>query len=235
MQQSFREQLFQDTLKWVDKNFHRTIRAKDIGDQLGMSMNGVTDLFRRQLDTTPGAYLRGVRMRHAKQLLMNGVKPTSVYKECGYSSHRAFTRVYQESFSTTPTEEYTFYAGVITEPISVPQMDVLYPESLRESIKKFVTENIQCNYTLRDLESRFKLPGSCLGEMFEHYYGMTYTDWRKSLRMKIASDLIRENPKIDVTSIHGQIGICSFQYFVTLFKQQFRTHPQTYANSFKSK
>lgn len=235
MKAEFRDELFKDTLKWIERNFHSSIRAKDIGDQLGMSMNSTTDLFRRQLDTTPGEHLRAVRMKHAKQLLMKGVKPTSVYKQSGYSSYRAFTRVYQAYFGIRPSQDYCFFMGVITEPMAVPQMDTLYPDSLRKRIVDYVRDNIQCNYTLRDLESRFKLPGLCLGEMFEHYYDQTYTDWRKSLRMKMASDLIRANPSMDIKTIPGQLGICSFQYFVTLFKQQYRTHPQTYANSFKSK
>ncbi|AGB07180.1 lactose operon transcription activator [Vibrio phage VP4B] len=235
MKAEFRDKLFKDTLKWIDNNFHRSIRAKDIGDQLGMSMNNVTDLFRRQLDTTPGEYLRVVRMKHAKQLLMKGVRPTSVYKQTGYSSYRAFTRVYQIHFGVQPSQDYHYFMGVITEPMATPQMDTLYPFALRKRIVDYVKDNIQCNYTLRDLESRFKLPGSCLGEMFVHYYDQTYTDWRKSLRMRMASDLIRDNPKIDVTRIHGQLGICSFQYFVTLFKQHYRTHPQSYANAFKRK
>ncbi len=61
-------------------------------------------LFRAQTGTTPGGYLRHLRIEHAKLLLRDGVPISRVAFSTGFYDQSHFTRTFKRLTGMTPTE-----------------------------------------------------------------------------------------------------------------------------------
>jgi AraC-like DNA-binding protein len=94
---------------FVDENAGRDIGIAEIAAAARVSPRAVELAFRRHLDTTPTAYLRGVRLDRAHQELLeasggDSISVTEVAYRWGFSSPGRFSGYYRKRFGTTPRE-----------------------------------------------------------------------------------------------------------------------------------
>ena len=91
---------------FIDDNAHLDITVADIAAAASVSVRAVQSAFRRHLDTTPLAYLRRVRLHHARQDLLSAdparVTVTDIAYRWGFPSPSRFAAYYREVYGTSP-------------------------------------------------------------------------------------------------------------------------------------
>ncbi|WP_433087805.1 helix-turn-helix transcriptional regulator [Dactylosporangium sp. CA-052675] len=93
---------------FIDANAHRDISPADVAAAAHVTIRTLQLAFRRHLDTTPGAYLRRVRLEHAHRDLLDADPPTTtvgaVAARWGFASHSRFTAHYHEVYGQLPSD-----------------------------------------------------------------------------------------------------------------------------------
>jgi AraC-like DNA-binding protein len=90
-------------LGFMVQNFHKPIQLKDVVKVSGMSRRGFCKTFNRCLGANPGAWLRNVRIEHAKCLLVeHDLLLKQVAKRCGYRSENTFCVAFQRTVGMPP-------------------------------------------------------------------------------------------------------------------------------------
>ncbi|MEV6897413.1 AraC family transcriptional regulator [Amycolatopsis sp. NPDC051372] len=83
------------------------ISLSEVARQSGTSLRSLQAGFRRDLDTTPGQWLRGQRLERARRLLAAGERGTTtvtgVAAECGYFHLGEFAAQFKTRFGVTPS------------------------------------------------------------------------------------------------------------------------------------
>ena len=76
-----------------------------IGEKFGLKPNYICNLFSRYLDTTFVAYMTGLRMEKAAELLKTTRKPVKeIAALCGYQDYFYFCRVFRDAYRCPPTK-----------------------------------------------------------------------------------------------------------------------------------
>ncbi|MBR6321800.1 MAG: helix-turn-helix transcriptional regulator [Lachnospiraceae bacterium] len=92
-------------LQYIRENLGSPLRIEDIAGAVGRSESYLTKLFRRELDMSPGDYMRLARIDAAKELLRAGNMPLSrIAYTLGYSSQAHFSSAFRKSTGMTPGE-----------------------------------------------------------------------------------------------------------------------------------
>jgi AraC-like DNA-binding protein len=96
-------QTFERCRLLVDAEAARLRGAADLAAAAGLRTETLCRLFRRFLDTTPGAYLRRRRMRLASErLLEQGARVKQVAADLGFADAFHFSRVFKAEMGMTP-------------------------------------------------------------------------------------------------------------------------------------
>jgi AraC-like DNA-binding protein len=93
---------------FIEANAWRDITIKEIADAAGVTIRSVQLSFRRHLDTTPTAYLRGVRLEYVHdELASNGPDRTTVSEVAGrwgFCNFGRFAAQYRTRFGELPAQ-----------------------------------------------------------------------------------------------------------------------------------
>ncbi|KAA5607451.1 GlxA family transcriptional regulator [Roseospira marina] len=78
-------------------------RASDLARRVGLSRRQLERLFREELNATPSAYARAVRLRHGHWLVTRtGRSVTDIAQECGFADASHFSRHHKAAYGATP-------------------------------------------------------------------------------------------------------------------------------------
>lgn len=95
-------------IAYIEDHAGADISAADIARGASMSVRALQLAFRRHLDTTPMAYLRRVRLAHARHDLEvahdDGVTVTAVASRWGFGNPGRFATQFRKEFGRTPSE-----------------------------------------------------------------------------------------------------------------------------------
>ena len=103
----FQDSLFikaeENYLKAVDMNLpvHRLDALAEIS---GLSLSHFKEKFRRQMLTTPRAYINQQKIELAKKLLLETCNVTSVAEELGFDTPAYFSAVFRKFMAVTPSQ-----------------------------------------------------------------------------------------------------------------------------------
>ena len=87
------------------KNFDKRIDMDELAKEVFLSHSGLIWKFKRELNTTPSKYLGILRLRYAKQLLLNDrVKLVDVALSVGYEDQSYFSKVFRKHTGMTPKQ-----------------------------------------------------------------------------------------------------------------------------------
>ncbi|KMQ69604.1 hypothetical protein ACM39_00625 [Chryseobacterium sp. FH2] len=89
--------------KFIDENYHKNIKAEEIGKLIGINQNKIRKEFKSQYHLTVTDYLSELRMLKAKKLIINKemmIKEIAI--ECGYEYVQNFTRAFKKKFGVSP-------------------------------------------------------------------------------------------------------------------------------------
>ncbi|MBB4286262.1 GlxA family transcriptional regulator [Roseospira goensis] len=78
-------------------------RAGDLARRIGLSRRQLERLFRDELNTTPSAYARGLRLQHGHWLVTRSQRSfTEIAQECGFADASHFSRHLKAAYGATP-------------------------------------------------------------------------------------------------------------------------------------
>lgn len=98
-------ELLNRMLRWVEGQFDSVITVEGIGQQFGVSSGTVFRLFRTFLKTSPMEYVIGLRMKHARILLLNSELPVkAIADRVGYRNPLYFSCEFHRLYGMPPRE-----------------------------------------------------------------------------------------------------------------------------------
>lgn len=92
-------------LRYMNDHLGEKLSIAALADTAHLSHTGLLWKFHRQLGTTPSHYLILLRLRYAKQLLLEEqLRINEIAAQCGYSNAYYFTNAFRQEFGVSPTE-----------------------------------------------------------------------------------------------------------------------------------
>lgn len=90
----------------MEENIEKPMSLEDIARSTGLSRRQIERLFRRHLDCVPKRYYLEMRLRRARELLLQTAMPImDVTTSCGFKSPPHFSRCYRALFGHPPSAE----------------------------------------------------------------------------------------------------------------------------------
>ena len=90
----------------MEENIERPLSLERIAHATGLSRRQIERLFRRHLDCVPKRYYLEMRLRRARELLLQTAMPImDVTTSCGFKSPPHFSRCYRAQFGDPPSAE----------------------------------------------------------------------------------------------------------------------------------
>ncbi|WP_045501518.1 helix-turn-helix transcriptional regulator [Chryseobacterium sp. StRB126] len=89
--------------KFIDENYHRNIKAEEIGKWIGVNQNLIRKEFKAEFHTTINHYISELRMLKARKLITDkDIMIKEIAIECGYEYLQNFTRAFKKKFGVSP-------------------------------------------------------------------------------------------------------------------------------------
>ena len=99
-------------LQYVADHVYERLSVESVAKEIGVSASHLTALFHRQMNLSPGEYIRRVKLEESKNLIRKGTMNFSqIASALSYSTIHHFSRQFKEHFGFSPTE----YAKTIGE------------------------------------------------------------------------------------------------------------------------
>jgi transcriptional regulator GlxA family with amidase domain len=88
---------------WMTDHLDRSLSVDTLAERVAMSTRNFARVFAREFGTTPGHYLRQLRVEAARRLLeQTDQSPIQVANACGFRSVDVMRRAFQRTVGTTP-------------------------------------------------------------------------------------------------------------------------------------
>lgn len=96
--------------EYIEANWARAIVAEELATQTNTSVRSLYAAFRKHRGYSPMQFAKAVRLRRARQMLLEGNPKTSVSQvafKCGFSNLGHFARDFREMFGELPSQVFT--------------------------------------------------------------------------------------------------------------------------------
>ena len=95
----------QEVIAEMQLSYHKDISLQSCASTLGMNPKYLGRLFQQQTGKNFHAYLNGIRLRHAKDLLFGTHVPViEIALSCGYNTVTYFNRIFKQNEGISPSE-----------------------------------------------------------------------------------------------------------------------------------
>ena len=93
------------TLQYVADHVCDKLSVEIVSREVGVSASHLTALFHRQMNISPGEYIRRVKLEESKRLIREGTMNFSqIAAQLNYSTIHHFSRQFKEKFGMSPSE-----------------------------------------------------------------------------------------------------------------------------------
>lgn len=93
-----------DICKYINSELTRDLSLEHLCERFYLSKTHLNRLFKLNIGTTVGQYIKLKRLFKAKELLQQGVPPTEAYSLCGFHDYTTFYRAFKGEFLSSPKE-----------------------------------------------------------------------------------------------------------------------------------
>ena len=91
--------------KIIERDYGKKIGIMEIAEQMEVSSNYLSTIFRRETQYSVNEYLNAVRLKHAKRLLREtNLKVYEIAEQVGFSDTYYFSSVFKKLVGVTPSE-----------------------------------------------------------------------------------------------------------------------------------
>ena len=95
----------EDALAIIDRDYSSPdMSVPYMAQQLHLSDNDFSQLFKKETGETFSAYLENIRLNRAVQLLQEDIRINDISRLCGYVAPKSFQRAFKRRFGTTASE-----------------------------------------------------------------------------------------------------------------------------------
>ena len=97
--------LLKRAISYINENLFTLSTVKELARALSVSEGYLKVLFAEQLKIPPKKYITEKKMLRARTMVLNGVSPTQVSIQCGFSNYVTFYRLYVKLFNVKPLDD----------------------------------------------------------------------------------------------------------------------------------
>ncbi|WP_230971147.1 GlxA family transcriptional regulator [Nitrogeniibacter aestuarii] len=113
----------------MEANIEEPLSLEELAHLAGLSQRHVQRMFRVVLGSTPGQYYLELRLRRARELLLQtGMSITSITVACGFQSPCHFSKSYRALFGQSPSSERQHASGLVTGRRSTKEPATAHPD-----------------------------------------------------------------------------------------------------------
>ncbi|MEE9348783.1 MAG: AraC family transcriptional regulator [Flavobacteriaceae bacterium] len=88
----------------VETNSLSNLKLEEIAFLCNMSLSTFKRYFIKEFNESPGKWLKEKRLNRAKELLVEGLKPSEIYYDLGYNNLSNFSIAFKKQFEISPKE-----------------------------------------------------------------------------------------------------------------------------------
>ena len=92
-----------DICKYINSDLSADLSLEQLSARFYLSKTHLNRLFKANVGTTVGQYIKLKRLFKAKELLQQGIQPTEAYSLCGFRDYTTFFRAFKNQFEKAPT------------------------------------------------------------------------------------------------------------------------------------
>ena len=98
-------EIIRQAQQYISANIRQKLSVPLVARQVDVSPSYLTALFHKNLQISPGEYIRRIKLQESKQMIReNNLNFTQIAAELQYSTVHHFSRQFKEKFGITPTE-----------------------------------------------------------------------------------------------------------------------------------
>jgi AraC-like DNA-binding protein len=98
-------EIIRQAQQYVSSHIREKLSVPLVARQVDVSPSYLTALFHKNLQISPGEYIRRIKLQESKQMIReNNLNFTEIAAELQYSTVHHFSRQFKEKFGITPTE-----------------------------------------------------------------------------------------------------------------------------------
>jgi len=91
--------------QYISSHIREKLSVPTVAQKVGVSPSYLTALFHKNLQISPGEYIRRIKLQESKQMIReNSMNFTEIAQALQYSTVHHFSRQFKEKFGLTPTE-----------------------------------------------------------------------------------------------------------------------------------
>jgi len=96
--------LIKEVIRYLQENYHHNLSLDHLAQQFGVSKQWLILRFKRETNATPIAYLNHLRMKKAKELLLNQqMRIGEIALACGFDTPYYFSNTFKKTYGISPT------------------------------------------------------------------------------------------------------------------------------------
>lgn len=101
-----KENKMQKAISFIHRNFTKNISQADVAEQVGLSVNYFSTMFKNQMHSNYSAYLLNLKLNYARNLIVSEhfTKVQAIASKIGFSSTPYFIKAFKKKFDVTPKE-----------------------------------------------------------------------------------------------------------------------------------
>lgn len=100
-----------EIIEYINSKLYEPINLDEISEKFYLSKAHLIRKFKHYTQYTVWEYVLTKRLTHARELLKNGHKPTTVYSQCGFNDYCTFYKAYKNKFFVSPKDDYKNKGG----------------------------------------------------------------------------------------------------------------------------
>ena len=98
-------EIIRQAQQYIAAHIREKLSVPMVANQVGVSASYLTVLFHKNLQISPGEYIRRIKLQESKQMIReNNMNFTQIASALQYSTVHHFSRQFKEKFGITPTE-----------------------------------------------------------------------------------------------------------------------------------
>ena len=94
--------LVAEICKYINSDLTKDLTLEQLSEKFYLSKTHLNRLFKANVGTTVGQYIKLKRLFLAKELILQGQHPTDVYGKCGFRDYSTFFRAFKNQFEKAP-------------------------------------------------------------------------------------------------------------------------------------